>query len=234
MAINPIENGESGLSVRNKINNSFTELAGSEKLVNKSQNVAEDVASPTKYPTVKAIVDWVNGLFEKLSNKSQDVATDIASTTKYPTVKSIADWANGLFEKIANKSQNIYTDRESVTKYPSTKAAYDYIEAKRTKFNGYTPTVLEQSGVDELGLLNFVYTEVSGFYMITGRIAVLCGANSYLQLSSPVALSEGELYGTWNSANGSSGVILPLGNFIRLNFYVRQDDDVVFTVYGEL
>jgi len=88
---NAIENNESGLSVRNKINASFTELAQKEVTANKSQDVETDKASTTKFPSVKAIFDWATGLFEKISYKSQNIVTDKDSVYKYPSTKAVYD-----------------------------------------------------------------------------------------------------------------------------------------------
>jgi hypothetical protein len=67
---------------------------------NKSTNVVADSASNVKFPSVKAVYDWVVGLLsakEDLSNKSTSVIADLASNTKYPSVKAVYDWAIGIF-----------------------------------------------------------------------------------------------------------------------------------------
>jgi hypothetical protein len=160
-----------------------------EDLSNKSTNVANDAASNTKYPSVKAIKDYVDTninlggtaltneaniraaadlLKEDLINKSTNVTTDGASNTKYPSVKAVKDYVDSsinlggtaltneaniraaadlalnnalnteitsrinfdlLKEDVANKSSNVTTDASSTTKYPSVRAIKTYVDA---------------------------------------------------------------------------------------------------------
>lgn len=160
-----------------------------EDLSNKSTNVATDATSNTKYPSVKAIKDYVDTnvnsggaaltneaniraaadlLKEDLINKSTNVTTDGASNIKYPSVKAVKDYVDSsinlggtaltneaniraaadqaltnalnseitsrinfdlLKEDIANKSSNVSTDAASSTKYPSVKAIKTYVDA---------------------------------------------------------------------------------------------------------
>jgi hypothetical protein len=160
-----------------------------EDLSNKSTNVANDAASNTKYPSVKAVKDYVDTninlggtaltneaniraaadlLKEDLINKSTNVSTDGASNTKYPSVKAVKDYVDSsinlggtaltdeaniraaadlalnnalnteitsrinfdlLKEDIANKSSNVTTDAASTTKYPSVRAIKTYVDA---------------------------------------------------------------------------------------------------------
>jgi hypothetical protein len=75
-----------------------------EDLANKSTNVTTDGTSNTKYPSVKAVKDYVDAgtttlnaglnLKEDLINKSTNVVTDAASNTKYPSVKAIKDYVD--------------------------------------------------------------------------------------------------------------------------------------------
>jgi len=160
-----------------------------EDLANKSTNVATDGTSNIKYPTVKAVKDFVDTastaqnaslsneaniraaadlLKEDLVNKSTNVTTDAASNTKYPSVKAVKDYVDNstnsggtaltneaniraaadlaltnalnseitsrinfdiLKEDVANKSSNINTDAASSTKYPSVKVIKTYVDA---------------------------------------------------------------------------------------------------------
>lgn len=142
-----------------------------EDLVNKSTNVATDGASNTKYPSVKAVKDYVDNnvnsggsalaneaiiranadlLKEDLINKSTNITTDGGSNTKYPSVKAIKDYvdvsinsggtaltneintraaADLLKEDLVNKSTNVTTDGASNTKYPSVRAIKTYVDA---------------------------------------------------------------------------------------------------------
>ena len=160
-----------------------------EDLSNKSTNVATDAGSNTKYPSVKAVKDYVDTninlggtaltneaniraaadlLKEDLINKSTNVTADGASNTKYPSVKAVKDYVDSsinlggtaltneaniraaadlsltnalnteitsrinfdlLKEDIANKSSNVTTDAASTTKYPSVRAIKTYVDA---------------------------------------------------------------------------------------------------------
>jgi hypothetical protein len=160
-----------------------------EDLSNKSTNVATDAGSNTKYPSVKAVKDYVDAgstvqntaltneaniraaadlLKEDLINKSTNVTTDGTSNTKYPSVKAVKDYVDSsinlggtaltneaniraaadlaltnalnteitnrinfdlLKEDVVNKSQNVNTDAASATKYPSVKAIKTYVDA---------------------------------------------------------------------------------------------------------
>lgn len=160
-----------------------------EDLSNKSTNVGADAGSNTKYPSVKAIKDYVDTsinlggtaltneaniraaadlLKEDLINKSTNVTTDGTSNTKYPSVKAVKDYVDSsinlggtaltneaniraaadlsltnalnteitsrinfdlLKEDIANKSSNVNTDAASSTKYPSVRAIKTYVDA---------------------------------------------------------------------------------------------------------
>ena len=142
-----------------------------EDLVNKSTNVITDGTSNTKYPSVKAIKDYVDSstnsggsglaneaiiranadlLKEDLINKSTNITTDGGSNTKYPSVKAIKDYvdvsinsggtaltneintraaADLLKEDLVNKSTNVTTDGASNTKYPSVRAIKTYVDA---------------------------------------------------------------------------------------------------------
>jgi hypothetical protein len=146
-------------------------LSLKEDLSNKSTNVITDGTSNTKYPSVKAIKDYVDSstnsggsglaneaiiranadlLKEDLINKSTNITTDGGSNTKYPSVKAIKDYvdvsinsggtaltneintraaADLLKEDLVNKSTNVTTDGASNTKYPSVRAIKTYVDA---------------------------------------------------------------------------------------------------------
>ena len=236
MAIDPIQNGEGGLSVRNKINTSFQQLELKENISNKSQNVAADSTSTTKYPAVKAIVDWINGLFEKTANKSQNVAADSTSTTKYPAVKAIVDWVNGLFEKTSNKSQDVPGDYESTIKYPSTKAVNDFVTNRidgLVEYNSYTPTSNFSGGVEELGVVDFCYSKVDGFYQIFGQIYVVTGDTmGYVSISFPNGITSGIVQGVASGINNNIH-INSSGN-IQIDIPAGFDGDLMLHCWGEL
>lgn len=71
---------------------------------NKSNTIVADATSDVKYPTVKAIKEYVDlnssttqtalDLKEDKSNKSNTIVSDAASITKYPSVKAIKDYVD--------------------------------------------------------------------------------------------------------------------------------------------
>jgi hypothetical protein len=71
---------------------------------NKSNTIVADATSDVKYPTVKAIKEYVDinssttqtalDLKEDKSNKSNTIVTDATSDVKYPTVKAIKDYVD--------------------------------------------------------------------------------------------------------------------------------------------
>ncbi|MBP6041169.1 MAG: hypothetical protein KA509_05120 [Flavobacterium sp.] len=71
---------------------------------NKSNTIVADATSDVKYPTVKAIKDYVDvyttatqtalDLKEDKNNKSTTIVADAASDAKYPTVKAIKDYVD--------------------------------------------------------------------------------------------------------------------------------------------
>lgn len=117
---------------------------------NKSNTIVADATSDVKYPTVKAIKDYVDvyttatqtalDLKEDKNNKSTTIVADAASDVKYPTVKAIKDYVDvystttqtalELKEDKSNKSNTIVSDAASITKYPSVKAIKDYVDSK--------------------------------------------------------------------------------------------------------
>ena len=131
----------------NTIENSY------ENRGNKSNNVMTDRLSTEKYPSVKAMKDYVDESVlgkaqqatvdakEDKINKSTNVITDQSSDEKYPSVKAIKSYVDASVLGVAqqatvdakedksNKSNNISGDRQSEAKYPSVKAITDYIDA---------------------------------------------------------------------------------------------------------
>jgi hypothetical protein len=94
-----------------------------EDLVNKSTNVTTDGASNIKYPSVKAVKDYV------------DVSINAGGTalTNEANIRATADLALAnadlLKEDLINKSQNVNTDATSAAKYPSVRAIKSYVDA---------------------------------------------------------------------------------------------------------
>jgi len=87
-----------------------------EDLVNKSTNVTTDGTSNTKYPTVKAVKDYVDA----------GVNAGGTALANEAVIRANADL---LKEDLVNKSTNVVTDGASNTKYPSVKAIKTYVDA---------------------------------------------------------------------------------------------------------
>ena len=87
-----------------------------EDLANKSTNVAADGTSNTKYPSVKAIKDYVDA----------GINAGGAGLANEAVIRANADL---LKEDLVNKSTNVVTDGASNTKYPSVKAIKTYVDA---------------------------------------------------------------------------------------------------------
>lgn len=91
-----------------------------ENVSNKSTNVGLDQASNTKYPSVKAIVDWVVSNFqaylgftpENVANKATTFAT--INDTLYPTVKAVDDQLTLIDTEISNINTAL-TGKVSIT-----------------------------------------------------------------------------------------------------------------------
>ncbi|MHA8106447.1 hypothetical protein [Aquirufa sp. 5-AUSEE-100C1] len=110
-------------------------LAQKESLGNKSTNVATDATSNTKYPSVKAVKDYVDQVATSATVVDADAATkgkiqlagDLGGTAAVPTVPGLAQK-----EDVGNKSVSVSTDATSNTKYPSVKAVKDYVDLATT------------------------------------------------------------------------------------------------------
>ena len=87
-----------------------------EDLANKSTNVSADGTSNTKYPSVKAIKDYVDA---GINSGGTGLANEA-------TIRANADL---LKEDLVNKSTNVVTDATSNTKYPSVRAIKSYVDA---------------------------------------------------------------------------------------------------------
>jgi flagellar motility protein MotE (MotC chaperone) len=110
-------------------------LAQKESLGNKSTSVATDATSNTKYPSVKAVKDYVDQVATSATVVDADATTkgkiqlagDLSGTAAVPTVPGLAQK-----EDVGNKSVSVSTDATSNTKYPSVKAVKDYVDLATT------------------------------------------------------------------------------------------------------
>ena len=129
-----------------------------ENLVNKSNNVTTDGLSTTKYPTVKAVKDYVDANAASqtiaLSNEAtiranadatltNNLANEVASRTNADATLTnnlaaeITNRTNADLTKedLANKSTSVITDGGSDTKFPSVKSVKTYVDASAASQN---------------------------------------------------------------------------------------------------
>lgn len=185
-----------------------TALDLKENKSNKSNTIVADATSDVKYPTVKAIKDYVDvyttatqtalDLKEDKNNKSTTIVADAASDVKYPTVKAIKDYVDvhstatqtalELKEDKSNKSNTIVSDAASITKYPSVKAIKDYVDSKSsTGTLNYLPkftstTTLGDSNIYDNGSEIVFETDVKikGITLGVGPISAIGGGTNNL------------------------------------------------------
>ncbi|MDH4403273.1 MAG: hypothetical protein QE264_03395 [Flavobacterium sp.] len=93
-----------------------------EDLANKSNNVTTDGTSNTKYPSVKAVKDYVDA-----GSTAQNAALINEANIRAAADVALAN-VDLLKEDLVNKSTNVTTDGGSNIKYPSVKAVKDYVD----------------------------------------------------------------------------------------------------------
>ena len=127
-----------------------------ENLVNKSTNVTTDGASNIKYPSVKAVKDYVdvsiNAGGTALTNEANIRAAADQSLTNALNTEIINRINFDLLkEDVVNKSQNVNTDAASATKYPSVKAIKAHIVVPVQTWAYFCPNLMVSSGTRKLG-----------------------------------------------------------------------------------
>jgi hypothetical protein len=166
-----------GISPTSSLDNALQQInsvAGTfEKTANKSTNINADQSSNVKYPSVKAVYDWVTSAFgpaltftpENVANKSINIVTDQSSNTKYPSVKAVYDWVTANFqsslgftpENVANKSTNVSLGTSN-TLYPTQNAVKTYVDTAISAIPAPPIPTLQQvltSGTALSGARNF-------------------------------------------------------------------------------
>ena len=118
----------------------------SESTNNKQSSIAAyNEASPTMYPSIKAVVDYLVANYENLSNKltSEEGIDSNSTDTEYPSAKAVYDLGVEILalvnddisnvesrlvlkESFSNKKNAIAGNETSGQYYPTTKAVYDY------------------------------------------------------------------------------------------------------------
>ena len=113
------------------------DITGVQTTSNLSGSITTDTGSTTKYPSVKAVEDYVGTAVAAEANVQADwnqTNTDADDFIKNkPT--ALSQFTDDLGDqKTANLSGSITTDTGSTTKYPSVKAVEDYMSS-------YAPTI---------------------------------------------------------------------------------------------
>jgi hypothetical protein len=104
-----------------------------ENVSNKSTNVATDQASNTKYPSVKAVYDWVLSLGYITSAALTGYATQ-AYVNAQGFITNVVTALGYTPENVANKKTTLADDSD--TFYPSQKAVKTAVDAKQNALNG--------------------------------------------------------------------------------------------------
>jgi len=144
-----------------------------EDLINKSNNFATDANSTQKYPSVKAVKDYVDSSINlggtALTNEANiRAAADIALNSSLANINNnllteITNRINGdlVKEDLANKSLNVITDGASNTKYPSVKAIKTYVDSSDANFTTNLNAETAARLIGENTLTSNLSTEVS-------------------------------------------------------------------------
>jgi hypothetical protein len=112
-----------------------------ENVSNKSTSVSTDQASNTKYPSVKAVYDWVLSLGYITASALTGYATQ-AWVAAQGYITNVVTALGYTPENVANKSTTLSADKASDTKYPSVKSVYDYYQYNRAIYQTTAETSL--------------------------------------------------------------------------------------------
>lgn len=110
-----------------------TALNAKENVSNKSTNVVTDQASNSKYPSVKAVYDWVLSLGYITSAALTGYATQ-AYVNAQGFITNVVAALGYTPENVANKKTTLADDSD--TFYPSQKAVKTAVDAKQNALNG--------------------------------------------------------------------------------------------------
>ena len=125
---------------------------------NKQSSIAAyNEASPTMYPSIKAVVDYLVANYEALSNKLTSVDGIDANSTdnEYPTAKAVYNFVEIVTddihtdlvtkENLSNKKNAIAGNETSEQYYPSIKAVVDYLVAN---YENLSNKLTSEAGID--------------------------------------------------------------------------------------
>lgn len=176
-------------------------LALKEDKSNKSIDLTVDSGSDVKYPSVKAVVDYVtarvsgssgssgsDGTSGSGSGTSSDsvpdattsvkgiiqLAGDLSGTAANPTIANGAVSAaqtDGSLEITANKSTSISADGSSNTKYPTVKAVKDYVDASSSSSGGSGGSGSGSGGGSGSGSVSDASTTSKGIVQLAGDLS---------------------------------------------------------------
>jgi hypothetical protein len=104
-------------------------VVSKEDLDNKSLSVTSDAASDIKYPSVKAVKDYVD---LKHEDQAQYLNSAIETLQTLQAELQESNQIDATKEDLVNKSTNVVNDAASDIKYPSVKAVKDYVDQVRS------------------------------------------------------------------------------------------------------
>ena len=168
-------------------------LALKEDKSNKSIDLTVDSGSDVKYPSVKAVVDYVTARVSGSSGTSGSgtssdsvpdattsvkgiiqLAGDLSGTAANPTIANGAVSAaqtDGSLEITANKSTSISADGSSNTKYPTVKAVKDYVDASSSSSGGSGGSGSGSGGGSGSGSVSDASTTSKGIVQLAGDLS---------------------------------------------------------------
>ena len=168
-------------------------LALKEDKSNKSIDLTVDSGSDVKYPSVKAVVDYVTARVSGSSGSSGSdgtsgsvpdattsvkgiiqLAGDLSGTAANPTIANGAVSAaqtDGSLEITANKSTSISADGSSNTKYPTVKAVKDYVDASSSGSAGSGGSGSGSGGGSGSGSVSDASTTSKGIVQLAGDLS---------------------------------------------------------------
>lgn len=109
-----------------------------------SQTIDTYKANTTKYPTTKAVYDFVTSSLqsyvpdvsgkEDTSNKTNDISSNNTSTTKYPSAKGVYDFVSAAVEPVQTINAN-----STSTEIPSAAAVWAKVQELQQSINNIRP-----------------------------------------------------------------------------------------------
>lgn len=201
-----------------------------ENVANKSTSVTTDQASNTKYPSVKAVYDWVLSLGYITSAALTGYATQ-AYVQAQGFITNVVTALGYTPENVANKKTTLADNSD--TFYPSQKAVKTAVDAKQDAL-GFTPenaankstTTADSGSSVKFPVWSAVVSYVSGLGYITNVITALgyTPANKAGDTFTG-SISASNLSGTNTGDETASGIRTKVGNASASNTGVLSSAD---------